>query len=343
MSATNRIAYFDIAKAFLIICLLYSHSTLSTHNLDAGDNAIPQLRRIVSVFNAFYMQSFFVITGLCSSYKADFPLFLWKNIKTLILPAKILGLIFGSLSAICFYHNWDASVFAGLFDFSNTGVPWFIAAMFICRIVYYFLSKLHIRKRWMLICVIYLGGVFLNEYDVFSNTLFHRHACLMLPYLALGQFLKEHNDVYRRMLPMCAYIGMVAISVEWLITQIDWHCFLKDFCIPSHDDSISFGFYNFPLHIFNCITGTAAVLYISRLIGKNKFLETIGSGTLFIYLTNGFGICLSMAITAAIYTPHAFADYFIAHLVVFFLCVLLYYPLVKLVYGTRYLSWMVGK
>ena len=343
MPITNRIPYFDIAKAFLIICLLYSHSTLATHSLDAGDDAIPQLRRVVPFFNAFYMQSFFIITGLCSSYNKDFPLFLWKNIKTLILPAKILGLLFGSLSAVLFYHNWDASIFARLLDFSNTGIPWFIAAMFICRMMYYYLAKLKVGKRWLIICIVYLGGMILNQYDVMPNVLYHRHAFLMLPYLALGQYLKENREVYERYLPLCAYIGIFALSIEWLTTQIDWHCFLKDFGIPSHDDSISFGLTNFPLHIFNCITGTAAVLYVSRLIGKNRFLETIGYGTLFIYLTNGFGICLSMAITMAIYTPQTFSEYFIAHLVVFFLCVLLYFPLVKMFSGTHYLSWMVGK
>jgi hypothetical protein len=186
-------------------------------------------------------------------------------------------------------------------------------------------------------------GLTLKEFDVVPNVLFHRHAFLMLPYLAIGQILKTHKDTYKRYLPLCAYTGMFCLSVEWLTTQIDWNCFLKDFGLPSHDDSISFGFRTFPLHIFNSITGTAAVLFVSNRIGRNKFLQTIGSGTLFIYLSNSFGICLSMAVIATIYTPKTFSDYFIAHLLVFILCLLLYYPLVNAVYGKRYLSWMVGK
>ena len=83
----------------------------------------------------------------------------------------------------------------------------------------------------------------------------------------------------------------------------------------------------------------------SRRIGSSRFFETLGKGTLLVYLWNGLinRLILSAIPIRHIYNGGSVLSCVLFHSLVFTLLLLAFYLLIKAFYSTKFLSWMVGK
>ena len=334
----KRLHYIDIAKAILIILLLFSHSFIASRQMGHENETITWLWQYVLLFNAFFMQSFFFITGFCSNFNVDFKNFIWKNIKTLLIPSIILAFIGDYAKEIIFTGKITPGVLLAILGWWKTGGFWFIAALFLCKVLYYGINKLNLSSQWISIILLYLSGLFLDQIDIIPNYWFHRHALLMLPYLAFGQFIKNNQILLERWLKPLAIVGFFLLPFEWKLNQMGL------FPLPAHDFTISVNFITFPLHIVNVFIGTSLILYVSRLIDRNRFLETFGRGTLFIYLTNNLVLRLSVLfIYGIVQSELSYSGSILVHLSVVAFSIAVYYLLVRIIYSSKKLSWVVGK
>lgn len=327
----QRIEYIDIAKAFLILCLLYGHLFLIARLQGYNDIVNSYATRPCKIYATFFMQAFFIFTGLCSSFnKTEFLPFLWKNIKTILIPGITLTILdrwlYNSLPGFSFEHT--PSAVEWLID----GGPWFIIALFCSKILYWFICKLEIRTQLLLCWGGYIICLLIREFIKMPNYICYQHTLLMLPYLCIGAIAKQHletiNSIISKIGPFCIII---------LILE-----FMFNFPMPVHDYSVGVSIKSFPIHIFNVLLGTFFILWISRLIGKNKFLKTIGQGTLIIYLLNECILKLSYLIVTPVYSDNTVNLCFF-YSGAFVLSVFIFYLMIKTIYRKKYLSWIVGK
>ena len=93
----------------------------------------------------------------------------------------------------------------------------------------------------------------------------------------------------------------------------------------------------FPIHIIYSISGTAFVVYVSKLIGSSSFLQTLGKGTLLLYLGNGLFQTIATKIAYSMIPATTYLSCLVIHLVAYLLCVGIGYAAVKIIYGTKYL------
>ena len=280
------------------------------------------------------MQTFFIITGFCSSFNKDFRHFLWGNVKSLIIPSYLLVLISFILQMTLWGKAGGAS--ANFFLWFTNGGPWFIVSLFWAKILYWFIVQLSIRQQIIIIGIIYAIGLALNVINVIPNYSYHRHVMLMLPYLFVGHYCRNNMDTYNKWLRPLAIFGVLSIITQFVISQcVDFYT------IPTHDAYIRIN-KTFYIHIVNALTGSAFVLWISRKIGNNRLLETVGKGTLLIYLWNGLINTLILKILPTP-QPDSFLLCIIFHLIVFVLMIILFYVLIKLIYDTKNMRWLVGK
>ncbi len=63
-----RIAYIDIAKGILIMCMLYGHIRVYGPMEGMNDPVMHIMSHTSGLYGAFFMQSFFIITGFCTSF-----------------------------------------------------------------------------------------------------------------------------------------------------------------------------------------------------------------------------------------------------------------------------------
>lgn len=332
----KRIEFIDVTKGILILCLLYGHMWVFSNMNGNMDSIMLTGFRTMVFYNSFFMQAFFIITGFCSSFNIKFRTFLWKNIKTLILPALILsaisyvysGCILGFknniLEFICSYLNW-----------LTIGSPWFIASMFWGKIIYWFLCRLDPIWQIIFIIFLYIFGLSLNKYGV-CNIQWHQHTLLMLPYLFLGHFIKPRFDVIK---PYIKYIGIIG-GISILLQTLS-HIYFNTF-IPTHDFVINISYKTIPLHFVNVISGTSFVIFISSQINLN-FLKKIGKGTLIIYLLNESIFKILISFFTDVYNPESGWICLLYYSLLYLSITLIFFILINFIYNKSYLKWIVGK
>ena len=327
----KRIDYFDIAKALLILCLLWGHYVLISRFQGIRDDMTIWMGSLSKLYTTFFMQSFFIITGLCTTFNIGFKAFLWKNIKTILIPGLFL----------CFVDRFLYNSFPGVpFEHTPTfvewfvdGSPWFIMALFWAKLLYWFIVKLKIRSQIIICSVLYLAVLVMEWFISIPNYLWFKHALLMLPYLCLGHLSYQYLDRIESKLYCLSLIGGLILLFE----------FIFSLPMPFNDYYIGVSLKVFPIHIINVISGTLFILGLSKFIGHSKIIQTIGKGTLLIYLLNEFVIKVVVVLAHNIYPFDTSIKLVVYHIGSYFICIFIFYLLVILVYKTRYLSWIVGK
>lgn len=328
----KRIEYLDTAKAILIMCLLYGHYLLHAQIQGICDDSILGMQKLVKLYAAFFMQAFFIITGFCSSFISTFWAFLIKNVKTILIPGITLTIlnrfIYNVMPCVPFPAEHSA------LDWLIDGGPWFIFALFEAKIFFYFISRLKIGFQVTICMGLYLFVLAIDRWTDIPNILFFKHTLLMLPWLFWGFFCKNITVKINRYLPICAAVGAVVLFAEFLV----------GFPMPILDNCIGVTIKTFPIHFINVLSGTSVVLYISMLIDTNRFFSSFGKGTLLVYLTNEFILKSVILLFSPLYCLCGNTiQITLFHVLCYTVIVIFFFVLIKLVYGNKYTSWIVGK
>lgn len=339
--AGRRIEYIDIAKGILILCLLYGHMVIELNLHGVDDAVLHGMWKFVPVYNSFFMPCFFLITGFCSTFSVPFRRFLWKNVKTLLIPAVIITLIGQYGTDIFNCRKLSFNHFLELGGWLGNSGPWFILSLFISKMIYRAVSGLKGWQKASIVTVFYFGGLVLDRFDFFPNYMWHRHAFILLPFLYIGDVLKTGLPKVEKFLKPAALAWLFLVPLQVVLHY-------RGICIlPTLDKSILVTLDNFYLHFANVLLGTAMIFQVSRwlqAVCKSDILRTFGTGTLLIYLINEPQQRFVLRIMMPFYSP----DFSILQSVIFqvsahLLCFIIFYWLVKVVYDSRYLSKIVGK
>lgn len=335
MTAKQRIKYIDTTKGILMMCLLYGHMKIISNGMGINDHVLKVVNATTGLYACFFMQTFFIITGFCSSFNTTFREHLWKNLKTLLFPAFLLTTISICVACISQETLWDR--FYELTNWLTVGGPWFIISMFWARILFWFVLKIGKYGQIAILVSLYLLSLWLNSSQPFLNYQWHRHTFLLMPYLAFGYYLKAHRDNIDAHLGKWAVLGVFVILIENILYHTPY------FTLPWHDYNININFYNFPLHIITAVSGSATVVYVAKRLTNLRVLNELGGGSLLVYLLSSAILSTIIIILKPFYLPDSIVSCILFHLTSYTLCVFTMLALVKLFYCHRWLSWMVGK
>ena len=269
----ERIKYIDVAKGILICCLVWGHMSIISREYGMDDKVLHGVNATIRLYGAFFMQTFFIITGLCSSFAIPFREYIWKNVKTLVLPAIFISLLlllfqlpFTGFSSNC------RSILTSNKDWFLIGGPWFIWALFYAKLIFWGIAKMNTKAQLATVVLLYVLGFALHRADVFPNYLWHRHTLLMMPYLWLGYFLKDKMEMIDKYLFPVGMFGAVSILFQNIMR------ILYAYPIPTHDWWIGLEWWSIPIHIINVLTGTAFVFWLSVKLQNADILQVIGGG-----------------------------------------------------------------
>lgn len=278
----NRIGYIDAAKGILIICLFYGHSAVYGEMLGIDIEGAHLIWKTIGLYDSFFMQTFFIITGFCSSFDGDFGKFVWKCIKTILIPGMLLSLLGNLLyGALFFEHVNYMDTVLKICEWFTLGGEWFIMALFLSKLITWFILKACVKAQLYIIIVLYFVGLYLNYYDLIPNYIWHRHTLLLLPFLYMGCCLKKKMNKIEPFLKPIGIIGIFLIAIETLL------CNKGYFDRPFLAHGINVYLYNSPIHFVNVIGGTSFIFWLSKKVSNIEFLCTIGRGSLFMFLWNG--------------------------------------------------------
>ena len=180
---SNRLTYVDILKGFTILWVVWMHMDLPSF-----------------IHPSVQMPVFFFISG-CFFKPRPFKEFLKKKINTLIVPflffwfiSYIYFIIKNEFIPVNFNMNevnwfnviniWDK------YSYGEITILWFLIALFIIDILWYFVEKYSFQKYFLLVSLLLLYpiGGYLYAKDIFYPLPFIpvAHTLTFLPYFVIG-------------------------------------------------------------------------------------------------------------------------------------------------------------
>lgn len=279
----ERLHYIDIFKGICLIFVVVHHTPLALYGGFAEQGSI--LWYVNNFIIAFFMPAFFMATGFCSSFKKPFKLYLWKNVKTILLPCYCLYylnryiqnldvLIFEDSSWMSLSH-WVAP---GIRTFvEEGGFYWFLVSLFLAKLMAWCVNLIqNVRLRFIIIFLSFGLGLYLYQSTKVYNLFFFQHAMMLMPFLFVGKALRQKEnllDKYGHFISLGFFIVVMTLS-------------LLGVEIPTITRNITVTLTSMPLFIVLSVCGSLTILYVSKQIKNSMVLEFLGKGSLVEYCFN---------------------------------------------------------
>lgn len=229
----------------------------------------------------FHLPLFFLISGYFYHYEDSFKEFLLKKAKAYLIPYAFCAavLTLGDALAAMFKGNAKQIVFADMMKFLlqiRYSTLWFLAVLFLGVLIFWLIVKL-CRKGWKKILI---SSAVISTVWVLYDTKIGKPlpwnldtAFIIQIYLAAGYTMKETgllNSLKQK--PVRSLLLLEAVSLS---------CSLLNFKLCAKPYEMYYSTYGiFPLTIAAAVTGSLAVILLSGLFKKAKFLAWLGRNTM---------------------------------------------------------------
>ena len=189
----ERIHYFDVAKGILILMVAYGHVWYTIcHNSGFNNIFMSQLYDFSNIWVVFYMPAFFVITGRSSNYNCSWKSFLYKQVKTLLVPAFTLALLIHAIEWLFTGHGF----YIGIKVFMKGVSYWFIFALFAAKMIYFIVNQLLgsvYKIAFITLLLSFFSVVVYGFFPKVPNYWCWIHALGLIPFLSLGELIKKYD------------------------------------------------------------------------------------------------------------------------------------------------------
>lgn len=274
--SAKRLHWVDVVKGILMLMVIWGHSDNQALSAGINDYVVTNLCWIEHTWTPYFMCAFFVITGYCSNFNKPFYPYVISKIKSLIIPAISIGM----LSKIVF-EGGGVEVIRIIPSTLIFGPVWFLAALFIACIIYFFINKYltNSYQKYIALVLLVIIGLSLNLYVPSSTKIWHLpHALMLTPFLEIGSYFKVHNNIFKK--------STVLISVFVYVATLLLIFLISDFDKIGIYRKITITWFSL-LPCYACsIAGTVLVINIGKLLDKSQILEYVGKNSILFYLLN---------------------------------------------------------
>lgn len=267
----QRISYIDSARALLIVLVALGH-VLQYAN---PRYAILPYTLAQEFIYSFHMPAFFMLSGMLSDAekwrKRRFSDFLKSRLRTLVIPY-----VFFELLAVIWKHFVlrSLSLRDGLYLMltlrCNVGAYWFLPALLLASLFYWFYVRCHGKYVWLPAIAISFGAPCILPEGHIWNLLFR--GLLGFGFMVIGALLKEpltHSGVWKCIAAFLLTAVSAALSLKLNLGNDFYSCVLR--CPP--------------LFLFSGVCGTYFILGLAQCMDR-KWLAHIGQNTLVIMGTH---------------------------------------------------------
>lgn len=334
----ERKQHIDIAKGILILLVVMGHLPLLQMESPYKSEVLAWIENINRYYVPFYMAAFFLITGYCSNFKRNFKDFLIRNTKSILIPGLCFSVLVGiteiylipysQLTYLSFLEK--ITLFGGLF--------WFLTALFIAKIIFFFINKTHLQIKPLIICILFtIACVTKITYSNIPpyNYFYWIHSFILLPFIYIGSLLRTLSEKAVTRIGVISTIFYIAACIIFIVVrEISMPFIVGGFIMISYKSMLLY-----PLIAFS---GSMIVIAISKLIAHNSLLELIGQQTLPIYCVHFLLLEIFYSVFGASFANASIEKSILATVLMFMSCSCLYLILYSIL-NTRYLRFIIGK
>lgn len=275
---TKRINWLDVSRGLAFLMVIYCHLIYCDSE-------------VMKFFSPVFLTTFFFVSGYLFKENQSF-LFVFENrTRTLLLPFLTLGAIMIVLSQILSFNEHiplTDSIKGLLLQNGQNQILWFIAALYIYSVVFYWVVKISGTPNRLLFVgiVLFILNTAYSQWLKLPSLPWHitgaGYACF---YMALGKWYK-HNEtktdsrigkplLIAMAVAYVAIIQLFGINVSWSGSKI---------VIDA---------------LFVTIVGLVLIVRISknRVFNNSRFLLFVGANTLFYFAFHGKVFSLLQTLT----------------------------------------------
>lgn len=331
---STRLQWVDVAKGILIVMVAMVHITGRGEELGISCPAIDAIGPVASVL-CFRMPAFFILAGFWGKYDMSFKDFLLRNAKGMLLPLIIFSFLGGVLHEIG-YELMKGSYNAGALEwpFLNISLDyWFVLALFLAKCVYWSVCRISSKQyvRLLVCLALYAVGVLSLKAWFLPNFACWKWALIMLVYLPIGQWVREHLKDWRLFVA-----ALVVFVAGWVI-----YWWQGSVIIVPGGGMKSFDMVSAWPSLLLCTAGSMVFLKLCSFIKRARVMELIGRNTLAIYVMHWWIEILAMKVLRGFFAQSVWmstaATLVTLALAVFVPC------LISEVLNRPKLKWILGK
>lgn len=285
------------------------------------------------------MPAFFFITGFCTTFDVDFKTFLIKSFKTILLP----GIVINSAIEIIDLFNyastfvWGAKTFIKSRLLTVTG-EWFLPALFLSRIICWFLHK-YIKNNYFQIIIsafCLIVGIYLyNDATQVYNIWYFKHTLMICIFMVLGCMCKG-KQLSKKLIAICLLLYLGSLLV----------CAAMSIEVPRITNRIILPYSSILLLLVMSFSGIALLFYFSEKLTNHKSisstLEYMGKTSLVIYLIHFPMYRIFIRLYSPILSGGGSIS-MVLFIILTILSVLVSSIMLAWLFNTKYLRWILGK
>lgn len=280
-SCSCRLKEIDTCKGLLIIMLVFHHiNSMAILLLTENSMKFLETVDVVNVlFVPYFMQTFFFITGYCTSFDKTFRTFFVKNFKSLIIPLVAFSTFNQLFDWIIFKQDFIYIEVLGNKFFYIVELFWFLPALFFAKLLMFMVGKLTDKSLYQAIFVasLFLFATAFIKYRFHSFNYFHWHNALsMLPFLWCGVMFRKYCLFFK-----LKRWRLLSISISYIV--IVTYLYFSNRLIPYYTHFPHYTYKYVPLYLWLAFSGTIMVLQLSKAITPNKYLTYLGQNTIIVY------------------------------------------------------------
>ena len=282
---SRRIGWIDTSKGILILIVILHHIPQVTNTIMHSD-LLAFMEKDKFLYIYYFMPAFFFITGLCTNFKEAFFTFLFKNLRTLIFPAIVFGIIIDWMGLMMNHIFQPYPYYSRLLPMLLWGGDfWFLSALFVCKMLLWVEIRFFKSCVSLIIASLLLGGfgLFLKS-SGFLNLWCYQNALYMNIFICIGYLIKKHENLIFHPIT-------IGLSIASIIISLFMQCF--GIAVPYIGKNINVSLIGFPICSLMAILGSLLVINAGKLMENNKVLNLFGKNTLVIYMCHIFILQLS--------------------------------------------------
>jgi fucose 4-O-acetylase-like acetyltransferase len=269
----NRDSYFDNAKFFLILLVVFGHIIRSF--IDDS----PMIMNIYKFVYTFHMPAFILISGyFAKGFRKKG--YVSKITKKLILPYLIFQ---GIYSVYYFFIEKQGSIVLDPLD--PHWSLWFLISLFFWNVLLFVVTKL--PTKWALVLA-FSAGLAVGYFEIISNYLSLSRTFVFFPLFLVGFYLKREHFTFITKVPVRG-ISLTLLTItfimyfnlnfdyEWLFGSKSYSHFGEPSVLSA---VIRLGFY--------CLTLITSISFLALIPKSHAFYTEWGTRTFYVYLLHGF-------------------------------------------------------
>lgn len=257
----KRLKWIDMIKGISMILIIFSHS-----------GATEFFQRL---YTPIFLTVLFFTSGYTFNKNNNFKTFILNKIRSLVIPLFILGGINAVLASLLNGDNLIFRLKGLLFEVNNGNDDmWFIACLFSCEVIFYFVIKLCKENRKLILSnVIIISAIGMIWIEIIEIRLIWQLelAMVLILYLGMGYLYKGIEEKYKK------YVSNKMLIMLFLVYLLSVLVFNNKANI--HNENLG----NEAFFLISSIIGIAFVVVLCKIIKPIKHIIFIGKNTLVYY------------------------------------------------------------